>query len=138
MLPQFLRYELPQNAIIHSLAFSAAHNLLAWTDSNGNLTRWPGAVPPSLPSPTKVANIAGISSSKRVDALTLFDDTAEAAGGDEGGDADVDLAAVLDENDDDWIIDDVGDGMKDTVDKDFGKSGLREMGNALQFICCKK
>lgn len=63
-----------------------------------------------------------------MDALTLFDDTGEAADGDEGGDADVDLTALIGENDDDWIIDDVGDGMKDTVDMDFGKSGLREMG----------
>lgn len=120
-------HEIPQNTVIHSLAFSAAHNLLAWTDSNGILTRWPGAVPASLPSPTKPTAANGLSVPVQRQATpTLFaDDTTGAAGRDDGGELDIDLDGALDEPDDDWIIDDLGDAMKDKGEKDYG---LREMG----------
>lgn len=103
--------------MIHQLVFSSSHNLLAWTDSNGNLTRWPEAVPTTLPSPTGAfaANLA-----TNTARTSLFDNESTDVGDAAlDGDGDIDL----DEPDEDWIIDDIGDGMKD---RDFG--GAREMG----------
>ncbi|KAI5120641.1 hypothetical protein M0805_007978 [Coniferiporia weirii] len=120
------RQEISQGTVIHQLAFSAAHNLLAWTDSNGNFTRWRDAVPSSAPSPTKPAPAAGMGIPVRRQATTLFgDDDVEGASNanDDDGVAD---DAELNERDEDWIIDDLGDGMDDKGEKEFG-SGLREM-----------
>ncbi|EJD03058.1 WD40 repeat-like protein [Fomitiporia mediterranea MF3/22] len=122
------RQSLPQNTTIHSLAFSSTHNLLAWTDNSGNLTRWPNAVPISLPSPTKPVATNGMSipMQRRPDTSALFlDDAADAAEGDDGGDVNLDVdAGGLDEHDEDWIIDDLGDGLKESGEKEYG---LREM-----------
>ncbi|KAL5507206.1 MCL1 [Sanghuangporus vaninii] len=118
--------EIPQNSTVHSLAFSAGHNLLAWTDSNGNLTRWPAVIPASHPSPTKQNTSVSIGiPTRRPGTPTLFGDDAAGAGDGIGaGDGDIDLDGAIDEHDDDWIIDDLGDGMKDKPDQEYG---LREM-----------
>lgn len=99
---------------------------MAWTDSNGNLTRWPEAVPTTLPSPTKAFAASLTASVHQKAGNSLFDNEGEDVGAPAiDGDGDIDL----DEPDEDWIIDDIGDGMKDKNEKDFG---LREMGAVLQ------
>ena len=118
----FHRQDLPQGTTVYQLVFSSSLNLLAWTDSKGNLNRWPEAVPATLPSPTKAFAVSLAAPARQNAGKSLFDhengDIGDAA---VGGDGDIDL----DEPDDDWIIDDIGDGMKDKNEKEFG---LREMG----------
>ena len=89
---------------MHQLAFSAAHNMLAWTDSNGNFTRWRNVIPSSLPSSTKLASVTGTMASSRKQLTLLFGDEEAAEDTvlnnveDTGVGADIDL----DERDDDW------------------------------------
>ncbi|KAH8119330.1 WD40 repeat-like protein [Phellopilus nigrolimitatus] len=117
---------IPQGTTVHQLAFSSSQNLLAWTDSRGNLTRWPSVVPPTAPSPTKAAPAAGMSVPARRQATPLFGMDDDALPGDEGG-VDAIGGGEVEDQDDDWIIDDLGDNMEDKGDKEFGKDGLREM-----------
>lgn len=121
---------------IVQLAFSPKDNILAWTDMGGIFTRWHDAVPSNFPDPNKrpTANgTAAVPLSRK--GLDLFDE--EAAGGDTGDQddgkdgADVDMDIGIEGVDDDWIIDDVGDGMQDAPEsarKWDGAEGVREMG----------
>lgn len=102
--------------------------MLAWTDSGGNFTRWRDVVPPSLPSPTKLATSVSINTadSRQTTTSLFIDDEPQDTpmGEDEGA-----LGAEVDaeEHDDDWIIDDLGgDAMQDKAGKD--ERGLREFG----------
>lgn len=47
---------------------------------------------------------------------------------------DVDADADPEERDDDWIIDDLGDGMEEEGKKEYGAGGLREMGIIHKFL----
>lgn len=53
------------------------------------------------------------------------DDTASAK---ENVDVDAEIDADLEERDDDWIIDDLGDGLQEKEEKEYAASGPREMG----------
>lgn len=127
------RHAIEQGTFIHRLAFSPAHNLLAWTDSAGIFTRWPDVIPPTAPSPIKPAPSAGMSVPVRRQVTPLFgqdDDTTPAK---ENADVDAEIDADLEERDDDWIIDDIGDGLQEKEEKEYAANGPREMGirNAL-------
>lgn len=109
---------------VYQLAFSPKHNLLAWTDSDGVLTRWKDVIPAGAPSPTKPFN-SGLSEPIRRHASPLF-------GEDQDIGRDIDLNEAGPDGDlpdDDWIIDDLDGGLEDKPDLEFGQGGLREMGN---------
>jgi chromosome transmission fidelity protein 4 len=112
-----------------SIAFSPIHNMVAWSDKDGVLTRWTSPIPSNLPSPitmekikdkpkTTAANDA-ITANKAKFAALFGEDVNGADGGDEDDE---------DMYDDDWIIDDIGVGVKDKDEKQRKSGGLREMG----------
>lgn len=117
------------------MAFSPTKNLLVWTDTAGDLTRWREPIPASAPDPVKLsaATSSVTVSVKRKGSPTLFDDDADVRfNGDKGKEKDTmvedDLGIDLDN--DDWILDDVG-----ALDDDDGEArriaaegGIREMG----------
>ncbi|KAG6918076.1 hypothetical protein DXG01_016735 [Tephrocybe rancida] len=104
-------------ATITHLAFSPKDNLLAWTDTEGGFSRWHKAIPDTFPDPVRrsiVTSAAATVTGKTK--TTLFDDIAEAtsAGAQLPEEDDVDLDTGFGDIDiDDWIIDDLGGGMKD-------------------------
>ncbi|KAH9892894.1 hypothetical protein C8Q73DRAFT_76644 [Cubamyces lactineus] len=129
------RYQGAIHAPITQMAFSPAKNLLAWTDAAGDLTRWIDPIPSSSPDPVKlsVGSSSVTISTKRKGTPTLFDDdnvddarpttdklpTAEDLDGDLG----------IDLDNDDWILDDLGDGMEDDGEarRLAAEGGIREM-----------
>ena len=117
------------------MAFSPARNLLAWTDSAGDLTRWRDPIPSSSPDPVKLS--AGTTAVgvpvKRKGTPTLFDDDnvhavrAEKA---KARDEDVDEDLGIDLDNDDWILDDLGGGLNDDdgeARRIATEGGVREM-----------
>lgn len=121
---------------IVQLAFSPRENMLAWTDMGGIFTRWHDAVPSSFTDPNKqpFTNGAATTSLSRKE-LDLFGEEAAGDGLGEPTDDlkgnDVDMDIGIEGVDDDWIIDDVGDGLQDApeaVRKWDGGDGVREMG----------
>ncbi len=117
------------------MAFSPTKNLLVWTDTTGDLTRWREPIPASAPDPVKLS--AGTSSVtvpvKRKGTPTLFDDDMHIGSNADTGkakDTEVEEDLGIDLDNDDWILDDVG-----TLDDDDGEArrlaaegGIREMG----------
>ncbi|OBZ68085.1 Minichromosome loss protein 1 [Grifola frondosa] len=124
------RFQEPLTAPITQMAFSPSQNLLAWVDSGGVLTRWPEPIPASAPDPVRTS--AGTKSVtvpvKRKASPTLFDDD-NAVVGDASGNVDLEEDLGIDLDNDDWILDDLGDGMQDDDEsKRFGgKDGIKEM-----------
>lgn len=134
-------------APLTQLAWSPRSNLLAWTDTDGGLTRWQGCIPSDGVDPVKLSS--GVSSKPLPQANTrkgtpdLFDfdlDVAELKEMEDDPDADADMEDEDDKGkgklanlpDDDWILDDLGGGMDDEDEKEkdrrWGGSGVREMG----------
>ncbi|KAI6033002.1 hypothetical protein F5J12DRAFT_946238 [Pisolithus orientalis] len=115
-------------AIITQLAFSPSQNLLAWTDNEGILTWWREPVPAGSPDPVKqstAANIQGGSTKHKVPpTLWGADDDIDNSGVDNKG---IGAGGNDDGNQygDDWIIDDLGDGMEDEAEE----TGQVEAGN---------
>ncbi|EIW62718.1 uncharacterized protein TRAVEDRAFT_112621 [Trametes versicolor FP-101664 SS1] len=111
------RYQGALNAPITQMAFSPLRNLLAWTDTEGDLTRWPDPIPSSAPDPVK--NSAGTNSVtvpvKRKGTPTLFDDdnVAVARPEKQNGDVDLDEDLGIDLDNDDWILDDMDGALND-------------------------
>ncbi|KAG2756173.1 hypothetical protein P692DRAFT_20826324 [Suillus brevipes Sb2] len=91
------------NAFTIQIAFSPTENLLAWTDTEGVLSRWRDAIPAGSPDPVRQTAASGAqgTTTKRKPTPPLWGEEpdADAEGGDPYGD--------------DWIIDDLGDGMED-------------------------
>ncbi|KAI6046131.1 hypothetical protein EDC04DRAFT_2865000 [Pisolithus marmoratus] len=107
-------------AIITQLAFSPTQNLLAWTDSEGILTWWREPVPAGTADPIKqsgAANIQGGSTKNKVPPTSWGADCDATTGGVDG--KGIGPGGKGDENEygDDWIIDDLGDGMEDEVEE---------------------
>jgi chromosome transmission fidelity protein 4 len=122
-------------ATIPSLAFSPTDNLLAWTDSEGNLSRWSKPIPPGFPSGSKPVASKSAAAEKvegnKARFEELFGDIGE--GDIDLGDAD-EIAAQLedDEYGDDFVIDDIP--RKSGTSHGASGSGLREMGAYLKDI----
>ncbi|KZT43647.1 WD40 repeat-like protein [Sistotremastrum suecicum HHB10207 ss-3] len=77
------------------LEFSPTHNLLAWTSTDGSISRWRSVIPPTMSSPVERR-------SKPVEKATegIFEDSANDAFDDNDDNG----------NEDDWIIDDLDTG----------------------------
>ncbi|TFK94640.1 hypothetical protein K466DRAFT_475981 [Polyporus arcularius HHB13444] len=128
------RFQNALNSPITQIAFSPTKNLLVWTDTTGDLTRWREPIPASAPDPVKLS--AGTSSVtvpvKRKGTPTLFDDDMHIGSNADTGkakDTEVEEDLGIDLDNDDWILDDVG-----TLDDDDGEArrlaaegGIREM-----------
>lgn len=143
------RFQGSLSAPLSQLAWSPSTNLLAWTDTDGGLTRWQGCIPSDGVDPVKLsATLAKPlpQAAKRKGTPDLFDfdfDVAEQQEMDADPDADVDMdedegkkARLADMPDDDWILDDLGGGMDDEDEKEkdrkWGGGGVREMGKSLE------
>lgn len=133
------------SAPVTQMAWSPKDNALAWTDNEGVFIRWPGCVPPDGVDPVRPSSIAASkplpqAGKRKAGTLGLFDfDAEEAREKDADPDADVDMdmngdggAGMVDLDNDDWILDDLGGGMEDDDEKEkerkFGGVGVREMG----------
>ncbi|KDQ57598.1 hypothetical protein JAAARDRAFT_193900 [Jaapia argillacea MUCL 33604] len=117
------------DASICQLAFSPTKNLLAWTDTEGILTRIPTVIPSTSPDPVKFPSGATSTTVpvKRRLTPSLFDDGMDdiaKLAGDGDGDAE-----MVDLDNDDWILDDLGGGMEDDTEhkKGRGDGFVKEM-----------
>ncbi|TBU37864.1 hypothetical protein BD309DRAFT_973062 [Dichomitus squalens] len=129
------RFQGALNAPITQMAFSPVKNLLAWTDSAGDLTRWRDPIPSSSPDPVKLSvgtTAVGVPV-KRKSTPTLFDDdNVNVARGEKSKprDDNVDDDLGIDLDNDDWILDDLGGGLNDDdgeARRIATESGIREM-----------
>ncbi|TFK53583.1 WD40 repeat-like protein, partial [Heliocybe sulcata] len=112
------------NATVTQLAWSPTQNLLAWTDSEGILTRWPQPIPPSAPDPVKRSGATSVTTvpMQRKAAPSLFDD--DAVDDNKGKDG-AEPEPEVDLDNDDWILDDIGDGLQDEPEEQRSrKDGL--------------
>lgn len=117
------------------MAFSPSKNLLAWTDTAGDLTRWPDPIPSSAPDPVKIS--VGTNSVtvpvKRKGTPTLFDDDnviTSRAEKPNRGDADLEEDLGIDIDNDDWILDDMDGALNDDGEAKrlANEGGVKEMG----------
>ena len=115
---------------ITQLSFSPTKNLLAWTDFAGSLYRWSDPIPSSSPSPVASTSTSALTRPvRRGPTPTLFDDEAVGHSSRKQTDEDVGLGGADDFENEDWILDDVGDGMEDDVAQgDDGHEFVKEMG----------
>jgi len=114
------------------LAFSPSQNLLAWTDSEGILTWWKEPVPSDSPHPVKQSVAAEIPANVKATSTPRGDDGNGNAIGASSKNAHAGLNDDGNQYDDDWIIDDLGDGMVDEPEEGRRKRGgdgfVKEMG----------
>jgi len=132
------RFSNASTEFVTQIAFSPTKNLLAWTDFAGSLYRWSDPIPSSSPSPVaSVSTSASTRPVRRGPTPTLFDDEAVAHKSNQQANEDIDLGATDDFENEDWILDDVGDGMADDVgaNGDNGKEFVKEMGMGIS-LCC--
>jgi len=123
---------------VTQMVFSPNKNLLAWTDFAGSLYRWSDPIPSSSPSPVaSVSTSASTRPVRRAPTPTLFDDEAIAHQPNQQANEDIDLGGAADFENDDWILDDVGDGMADDVGAigDNGNEFVKEMGMGISLRC---
>ena len=121
-------------------------NHLAWVDTAGVLTRWLDPIPPDAISPIADASTTTAAPlpapKKRAATPTLFDDmddtqssqvkdVEKALNGEDGKDDEFD-GIDLDEDMENWVVDDLGGGLNDEGEEKrwASKSGVREMGKA--------
>jgi chromosome transmission fidelity protein 4 len=118
---------------ISHLAWSPRHNILAWTDMEGSLTRHNNVIPSSFASPIKVSasTTARSVTMRQRAAPTLFDDDEVANDKETSGDADLDIAsgdAAVDTLAD-FLDDDLGEYLKDDEEAEAKfRSGRVEVG----------
>ncbi|KAH7914143.1 hypothetical protein BJ138DRAFT_479545 [Hygrophoropsis aurantiaca] len=117
------------NAITIQIAFSPTQNLLAWTDTDGTLIRWPEPIPAGSPDPVRSTVGMGMQGVpvKRGGTPKLFEDDADTHPRISGADENEEFGG------DDWIIDDLGVGMEDGLEpndegpKRIGGEFVKEM-----------
>jgi len=138
-LTRLYRHSVNSKATITRLAFSPRDNLIAWMDTEGVFSRWDKAVPNNFPDPVKtsvVANSSATVPSHQNTGPNLFVD-GDTTSAQEPEKEDVDLDAGFGDVDEDWIIDDLGGGLKDAPATTSGmaKDGfVKEMGEILSFV----
>ncbi|EIN11865.1 hypothetical protein PUNSTDRAFT_63079 [Punctularia strigosozonata HHB-11173 SS5] len=132
------RFSTNPAAPVLQLAFCPTKNILAWVDADGGFSRVPGAIPTTNPDPVKPppGMIAHRTERSKSDLLGLFDDEATPASPRKGKadeeDAGEDINMV-DLDDDNWILDDLGEGAykgdNDEAETDKGRdrASVREM-----------
>jgi hypothetical protein len=114
--------------IITSLAWCPRKNHLAWTDNNGEFFQWHKPIADGQPDPVKVINT---SASKSKVGLDLFGEEPVDAGAPTLAlDQNVDAEVEPEDDYDNWIVDDLGDGMQDkpTVGIKGSDGYVKEMG----------
>lgn len=120
--------------MVSHLVFSPTQNLIAWTDADGTLSRWPNPVPSTSPDPVKPQT-----TSNTVVPLKKISDPLSFGVGDEDGSKNVPGGledATGDDSygmyDDDWMIDDIGILDRADDEKDQNEEGYaKEMGKSL-------
>ncbi|KAI9509164.1 hypothetical protein F5148DRAFT_1275403 [Russula earlei] len=115
---------------VTQIAFSPTRNLLAWTDHAGSLYRWSDPIPSSSPNPVASTSTSALTRPLRRGLTpTLFDDDAVAHKQNQQANDDIDAGGVDDFENEDWILDDVGDRMEDDVDAqgNHGNAFVKEM-----------
>lgn len=111
------------------MQFSPRENLIAWTDSDGALSRWLKPISDNFPDPVKVTLVANNATVPvQRDGIDLFAD-------DTTGEADLEKNRVEDgalddmiDIDDGWIVDDMGGAHKADVPEGKRDSFVKEMG----------
>jgi chromosome transmission fidelity protein 4 len=132
-LTSAFRFPSATTEFITQLAFSPTRNILAWTDFAGSLYRWSDPIPSSSPSPvasTSTSTSALTRPVRRGPTPTLFDDEAAGHTSKQQANEDVGPGGADDFENEDWILDDVGDKMEDDVGAqgDDGHEFVKEMG----------
>jgi hypothetical protein len=125
------RFSSATTEFITQLSFSPTKNILAWTDFAGSLYRWSEPIPSSSPSPVASTSSSALTRPvRRGPTPTLFDDEAVGHASKQQANDDVGLVGADDFENENWILDDVGDGMEDDVGAqgDDGHEFVKEMG----------
>lgn len=120
-------HDVPAGTIVTQLAFSPRESLLAWTDTNGIFSRWSEPLPNGFPDPVREAI-----SSKSADTVPMKPKIGHELFGDPLPEDAVDLDLDMPEGfEDDWLVDDLGTGLRD--DPSPKDKLVKEMG-AFQFL----
>lgn len=130
-LTSVFRFPSATTEFITQIAFSPTKNLLAWTDFAGSLYRWSEPVPSSSPSPVASTSTSSLTRPvRRGPTPTLFDDDAVVPTSNQQANEDAGLGGADNFENEDWILDDVGDGLEDDVGAqgDDGHAFVKEMG----------
>ena len=130
-LTSAFRFPSATTEFITQLSFSPTRNILAWTDFAGSLYRWSDPIPSSSPSPVASTSTSAVTRPvRRGPTPTLFDDEAVGHTSKQQANEDVGVGGADDFENEDWILDDVGDGMQDDVGAhgDDGHDFVKEMG----------
>jgi hypothetical protein len=125
------RFPSATTEFITQISFSPTRNILAWTDFAGSLYRWSDPIPSSSPSPVASTSTPALTRPvRRGPTPTLFDDEAVGHTSKQHANEDVGLGGADDFENEDWILDDVGDGMEDDAGAqgDDGHEFVKEMG----------
>lgn len=104
-------------SVVTCMAFSpsSSSNLLVWTCVDGTVVRFNGVIPEDFPAPNvKSSEKKSVSTAKPAEIDPIRDDFDAGAGMD---------------YDDDWVIDDLGTGMKDAPFKEGRDKYTKEMGS---------
>ena len=130
-LTSTFRFPSATTEFITQISFSPTRNILAWTDFAGSLYRWSDPIPSSSPSPVASTSTSALTRPvRRGPTPTLFDDEAVGHTSKQQANEDDGLGGADDFENEDWILDDVGDGMVDDVGAqgDDGQEFVKEMG----------
>lgn len=130
-LTSVFRFPNATTEFITQIDFSPTKNLLAWTDFAGSLYRWSDPIPSSSPSPVASTSTSALTRPvRRGPTPTLFDDEADGHASKQQVNEDTGLGGADDFENEDWILDDVGDGREDDVgvQGDNDHEFVKEMG----------
>lgn len=131
-LTSFCRFPDTFVDFVTQIAFSPTTNLLAWTNYDGSLYRWSEPIPSTSPDPVKSTSTTfDTRKIQRQATPTLFGDDITGGVNPQAPDNDEDAAAMDVFDDDNWILDDIGNGMEDdepVVGTKASNGFVKEMG----------